>query len=133
MLKIIIVAFTLVLVLCVPVMGEEVGIHGELTFKYELSEFFPGQSWEMDIYYRFASWLKLGMSETTFTNNYVTYFNIIPGYIPKNQLYEAYVVFDFGQTEIKFSQWCIHSLYSGDPDAEGSGAAGFFVEGSYRF
>jgi hypothetical protein len=131
--KALLITIAMVLLISVPVVGEENGLHGDLSFKYELAEFFPGQSWEIDIYYRLTPWFKIGLSEMTFTNSYVTYFDIVPGFIPNNQLYEAYAVFNLGQMEIKLSQWCNHPVYSGDLDILGSPAAGFYVAGSYSF
>jgi hypothetical protein len=110
------------------------GLHGSASFKYELADYNPGQSWKIDLHYDFQHGYTLGVSETTFTNGYETLFETIPAFVPSNQLYEAYFQIRFNENiSIKISQWCNHPVYSGNNIENQTVPQGTYFEGKYEF
>jgi hypothetical protein len=117
-----------------PCLGEDQGIHGDLSFKYEMANDFSGQSWRIDVYYNIFPWLALGTTETTYTAGYNTYFDVIPAFVPSNQLYEFYLKINFDDyTSLKICQWCNHLVYSGSGIADQEIPNGVYIEGRYKF
>jgi hypothetical protein len=114
---------------------EEPGIHGSMSFKYDLAEYNPGQSWRIDLYYSFKKlcWLNIGISEVTNTDGYNTYFDSIPAFTPYSQLYEVYIkIKPTNSISLKLSQWCLHPVYSGN-EINDDVKQGLYIEGEYRF
>jgi len=131
--KKLILALAMLVIFSMPTMAEDLGMHGETSFKYELAEFNPGQTWAIDLHYNFTDWFTIGASETTFTNGYSTYFDSVPAFIPNGQLYEFYIQFNVLENiSLKFSQWCNHPVYSGLLNRTII-PQGFYVEGKYKF
>jgi hypothetical protein len=131
--KKLILALIMLVVLSMPTMAEDLGIHGETSFKYELAEFNPGQAWTIDLHYNFTDWFTIGASETTFTNGYDTLFNAVPAFIPNGQLYEFYIQLNvLDNVSVKLSQWCNHPVYSYYLNRT-TIPGGFYVEGKYKF
>jgi hypothetical protein len=135
MLKIFLMTMVLLALFTVPVMGEEdIGIHGAVGFKYELTDpSFRYQSWVMDLHYNFTDWFSVGTTQTTFTNGFGTYFNLIPSFAPTNQLYEFYLQFNVWEnTALKLCTWCNHAVDNGTNLSEIQGN-GMYLQGIYKF
>lgn len=130
------VSMLLVLLLLVstPVFAEERGIHGEVSFKYELDNQYPGESWKIDIYYTFNSLFSIGVLEITGTDGYIMYFNCVPGFIPDSQIYEFYLKFDLGNNiTLKIAQWCNHPVWSNQNNMRTEIYEGVYFQASYKF
>jgi hypothetical protein len=111
-----------------PCWGDELGIHGEVNFTYELAPYNPGQVWSIDLYYNFNSWLSVGSKQTTFTNGFYEL-----GFIPTNQLYENYLRINIDENiYFKVCQWCNHPVYSGI-EFNKDMPHGLYIEGNYKF
>ena len=134
MLRILILAMILMVLFAAPVMGEELGMHGEVSFKYELTTGnYKYQSWVMDLHYTFVNWFAIGATQTTFTNGFGTYFNSIPSYSPTNQLYDVYLQVNvLDNTTLKLSVWCNHAIVNGLNTSEIEGQ-GMYLQGTYKF
>jgi hypothetical protein len=118
------------------VWAADTGIHGVVSFKYELGDTCPGQAWLIDVHYNIFSWIGIGASETTFTSGYFKYFDSVPVYQPEGQLYEMYLVGYIGDNvEIKVSQWCLHPVYNNDVMGvvDGIQGQGLYIQGTYKF
>lgn len=132
-LKIVLLAAIILFAIAAPTKANNLGIHGETSFKYEMAEYNPGQAWLIDIHYNFTDWFTAGISETTFTNGYNTLFNAVPAFIPTGQLYEFYIQFSFwDNASIKLSQWCNHPVWS-DYLSRTEIPQGLYVEAKYKF
>ena len=132
--KTLLLTVIMLLVLSAPVMGEEPGIHGEVSFKYELTTGnYKYQSWVVDLHYTFVDWFAIGTTQTTFTNGFGTYFNSVPSYCPTNQLYDVYLQVNvLDNTTLKLSVWCNHAIENGLNTSEIEGQ-GMYLQGTYRF
>lgn len=108
-------------------------ISGDISFKYEIEKQNPGQLWNVNIYYNINNKYKVGFSEITGTNGYTTYFGIVPGFIPVQQLYEIYIIYNVNtNTNIKISQWCLHGVNNGLYHDFKLGN-GIYIQGEYKF
>lgn len=108
-------------------------IGGDISFKYEIYQQNPGQLWNVNIYYTINEKWKIGFTEITGTNGYGTYFGVIPGFIPTEQLYEIYTIYNIDiNTSIKISQWCLHGVDNGLYYDFKSGN-GIYIQGEYKF
>jgi hypothetical protein len=115
--------------------NETPGIHGEVSCKYELLDYNPGQEWTVDVHYRFNGWLSVGALQITYTDG----FNEI-GFVPYNQLYDFYVKLEYKKISIQIGQWCNHPVidilskyanlnYTDIPKIK----SGIYLYGKYKF
>jgi hypothetical protein len=91
---------------------ETPGIHGEVSCKYELLSYNPGEEWTVDLHYRFSGWLSLvsvGALQTTYTDGFE-----IAGFTPYSQLYDIYIKLQYKQISLQIGQWCKHSVINRD-------------------
>jgi hypothetical protein len=90
---------------------ETPGIHGEVSCKYELLSYNPGQEWTVDLHYRlpgWLSWVSVGALQTTYTDGFDQDFS----FLPTNQLYDIYLKVEYKQVSLQVGQWCNHPVNS---------------------
>ena len=125
----------MILILSIPVMAEEPGIHGSLFFDYELGLNFPGQLWGSDLHYNINDDISIGFLYTMYTESFRDYFSFTPSaYYPTCDAYEFYAKFEIvDNLSIKLSNWhkrsYFHDAYSGEPFT----TYGYYIRGEFKF
>jgi hypothetical protein len=120
---------------------ETPGIHGEVSCKYELLSYNPGQEWTVNLYYKFdgwLSWVSMGALQTTYTSGIAR--NI--AFTPTNQLYDIYIKANIGdKISLQLGQWCNHPVnsYTAMKDIQANIKKlsnipfGIYLYGAYKF
>jgi len=131
----------MILVLSLPVMSDEIGIHGELSLKQSQFSLIDDSSnicnksnqlWKLDIYYNF-DYFNIGFNLITNTDGYTIEYGI-PSFEPTSQFYEWYIVIEPIQNIfIKGSQWCNHPTLNNRGLNKSLWKGGYSIELSYKF